>query len=87
MHISTFLMTMGGSGGRLTQGRGKKEWGTDATGRSARPPPAAHSRHNVTLYHALHLVRGSSQPYVVMSITLVADVKHCRKIRGSPAAP
>lgn len=53
-----------------------------------RPPlPAAHSRHKVTLYNALHLVRGSSQPYTVMSITLVADGKHCRKVRGSPAAP
>lgn len=81
-------MTMGSSGGRVTQGRGeekKKRVGNRCDGE--KPPPAAHSRHNVTLYHALHLVRGSSQPYVVMSITLVADVKHCRKIRGSPAAP
>lgn len=68
----------------MTEGRAKKEWGTDATARKA--PSAAH-RHNVTLYHTLHLVRGSSQPYMVMLITLVADVKHCRKIRGSPAAP
>lgn len=46
----------------------------------------AHSRH-VTLHHTVHLVRNSSQPYMVMLITLVVDVKHCRKIRGSPAAP
>lgn len=83
MHISTFLITMGSSEGREGDRReGKKEWGTDVAGRK---PPTAH-RH-VTLYHTLHLVRGSSQPYMVMPIMLVADVKHCRKIRGSPAAP
>lgn len=49
--------------------------------------PVALSGHNVTLHHTLHLVRNSSQPYMVMLITLVVDVKHCRKIRGSPAAP
>lgn len=49
--------------------------------------PATHSRHNVTLRHTLHLVRNSSQPYMVMSITLVVDIKHSRKInRGSLAA-
>lgn len=50
--------------------------------------PATHSRDNVTLHHTLHLVTNSSQPYMVMSITLVVDIKHSRKInRGSPAAP
>lgn len=54
---------MGSSEGREVDRReGKKEWGTDATGRK---PPATH-RHNITLYHTLHLVRGSSQPYMVM---------------------
>lgn len=71
-------------GGRVTEGRAKKKRVGNRCDRE-KPPPAAH-RH-VTLYHTLHLVRGSSQPYMVMPITLVADVKHCRKIRGSPAAP
>lgn len=50
--------------------------------------PATHSRHNVTLHQTLHLVRNSSQSYMVMSITLVVHIKHSRKInRGSQAAP
>lgn len=52
--------------------------------------PATHSGDNITLHHTLHLVTNSSQPYMVMSITLhfvVVDIKHSRKIRGLPAAP
>lgn len=76
VHIGTFLITMGSSEGRevdTREGGGGGRVGNRCDGGERPPLPAAHSRHNVTLYNALHLVRGSSQPYMVMSITLVAD--------------
>lgn len=81
-HVS--LITMGSSEGREVDIREEKGVGKLMQQGNT---PIARSRHNVTLHHTLHLVRNSSQPYMVMPITLVVDVKHCRKIRGSPAAP
>ena len=87
VHMSTLSLITMGSGERREVDM-REEKGVSGKLTQQGNVPATHSRHNITLHHTLHLVRNSSRPYMVMSITLVVDIKHSRKInKGSPAAP